>query len=338
MSKIKFNPFEKEQQLREESDGWITNQAIDAEHGDIPILDLSEYFLSPSKTALEDLAKQLRIACEEVGFFSIVGHQVPASLVNDTFEKVRAFHHQPLALKRSILMDNEEWPISGVGYLPVNNRKLPARNTGNLNEAFLIKRDHKTALNQNQWPTEPDLPGFKSTVCGYALALENLGKKLLPIFARALDMQEDFFDAAFESPMIRLRMTHYPAMDDFADAAFGIAPHVDTTFCTLLAQDQPGLTIYSERKKQWINAPLIKDSFIVNSGELLRQWTNDRFLSTKHFANNNATGKSRYSIPFFLNTNSDYVMSCIPSCCSSENPAKYPPISYAQSQAIAQGE
>ena len=161
---------------------------------------------------------------------------------------------------------------------------------------------------------------------------------MLPIYARALNMPKDFFNDAFINPLYRLRMTHYPAVALDPENAFGIAPHVDTSFCTILAQDQPGLTIFSERRKVWVNAPVVKDSFIVNTGELLKQWTNDRFLSTRHFAKNNTGTQSRYSIPFFFNANPHYVMSCIPSCCSGSNPAKYPPISYTQSQGVVQGE
>lgn len=340
MSKKQFNPFEKEQRLREESTRWGTDDVSDAQEGDIPIIDVSNYFLTGSPESLATVAEKLRIACEEVGFFSIIGHQISSKQMSRTFDTVAKFHALPLASKRSILMDKPDWPVGGVGYLPVKNKKLPARNNGNLNEAFLIKYDHQLSFEDNQWPTNKELPEFRRIVIEYAEAVEKLGKQLLPIYAAALGMPVDFFDKAFELPMVRLRMTHYPPVNniDTEKGSFGIAPHVDTTFCTLLAQDQPGLTIYSERKQQWINAPLIQDAFIVNSGELLKQWTNDRFLSTKHFANNNASNESRYSIPFFLNANTNFVMSCIPSCCGPDNPAKYPAISYAQSQAMAQGE
>ena len=95
---------------------------------------------------------------------------------------------------------------------------------------------------------------------------------------------------------------------------------------------------FSERRQRWIRAPLIEDAFVVNTGELLKIWTNHRFASVKHFANNNTGTASRYSIPFFLNANSDYRMTCIPSCCDADNPPRYPPISYNESQAVAQGE
>ena len=333
-----FDPRTKEAALRSEAASWDTSRVEEALDGDIPVIDLQEYFCNPGSETLAPVAAQLRAACETVGFFSIVGHQVERECVTDLFAMTRRFHALPLELKQAIAMDRPDWPVGGVGYLPVSHRKLPARARGNLNEAFIVKCDHRLSMDDNQWPQENDLPGFRNAAEAYALALENLGKRLLPIFATALEMQPDFFDEAFIKPLYRLRMTHYPPLADRPADEFGIAPHVDTTFCTILAQDRPGLSIFSERRQQWIKAPLLEDAFIVNSGELLRQWTNDRFISVKHFANNNTGSESRYSIPFFLNANSDYRMTCIPSCCGPDNPARYPPISYAESQAVVQGE
>ena len=333
-----FDAVAKERQLRAESDSWDTTRLEDAGRGDIPVIDLQPYFSDPCDETLTPVSDQLRTACESVGFFSIVGHQVPDSLVSTAFNFTRRFHALPLAEKQAIAMDRPDWPLGGVGYLPVKHRKLPARSKGNLNEAFIVKCDHKLAMDDNQWPAEKALPGFRAAVESYATALEALGKRLLPIFASALEMPPDFFDEAFVSPLYRLRMTHYPPVKATPDDEFGIAPHVDTSFCTILAQDRAGLSIFSERRRQWIKAPLLDKAFIVNSGELLRQWSNDRFISVKHFANNNTGEQSRYSIPFFLNANSDYRMSCIPSCCGPDNPPRYPPISYAESQAVVQGE
>ena len=333
-----FDPFAKERELKQDSDTWDTRRPQDAEPGDIPVINLQAYFDTGSREALDQVAAEVRVACEEVGFFTITGHHVDSVLIENMFAKVRQFHGLSLAEKTSILMDRPDWPVGGVGYLPVKNRKLPARDKGNLNEAFIIKCDHQLGMDDNQWPNEPSLPGFRDMVEQYARALTRLGKRLLPVFACALEMPPNFFDEAFKTPLYRLRMTHYPPVKGTPDDEFGIAPHVDTTFCTILAQDQPGLTIFSERRQQWIRAPMLENAFIVNSGELLRHWTNDRFISVKHFANNNISTTSRYSIPYFFNANSNYTMTCIPSCCGPDNPAKYPPISYAESQAVAQGE
>jgi len=333
-----FDASAKERELRSESEQWDTSTPEDAREDDIPTIDLDDYFTSGSDKDLDAVAEQLRIACEQTGFFSIIGHHVPSEVIANTFSEVKAFHASPADIKNALLMDRPDWPVGGMGYLPLKNRKLPARQTGNLNEAFIIKCDDQLGMNDNQWPSTNDLPKFRSQVEQYAGHLEALGKRLLPVYAKALGVNEDFFNEAFVKPLYRLRMTHYPAVPAEDQGAYGIAPHVDTSFCTILAQDQPGLTVFSERRQVWVNAPVVENAFIVNTGELLKHWTNDRFLSTRHFANNNTGAHSRYSIPFFFNANPNYVMHCVPSCSSDENPAKYPPISYAQSQASAQGE
>ena len=337
-SKDSFDAQAKERELRNESEQWDTSEPEEARADDIPVIDLHDYFTSGSDEALDKVAQQLRVACEETGFISIIGHQITAEELDSTFDQVRKFHALPVETKKQILMDRPDWPVGGMGYLPLKNRKLPARQTGNVNEAFIVKCDDQLTMNDNQWPDEDAVPGYRQCVEQYAQKMVQLGKRMLPIYARALDMPADFFNDAFIDPLFRLRMTHYPPVEQSADNAFGKAPHVDTSFFTILAQDQPGLTVFSERRKVWVKAPVVKNAFVVNTGELLKQWTNDRFLSTRHFANNNTGNASRYSIPFFFNANPHYVMSCVPSCCDDNNPAKYPPISYSQSQGVVQGE
>lgn len=333
----KFDSREKERQLKAESESWDTTVVHDAQDGDIPVIDLAEYFESGDKAALQSVASKLRDACEETGFFSIVGHGITPGQMDTAFDHVRKFHAMDLNDKSSILMDRVDWSVGGVGYLPLKNRKLPARDTGNVNEAFIIKCDNELGMDDNQWPSTDLLPDFRTAVERYALSVKQLGLKMLPVYAVALDMPADFFNDAFDQPLFRLRMTHYPPVEH-GGSEFGIAPHVDTSFCTILAQDQPGLSIFSERRQCWISAPALENAFIVNSGELLKQWTNDRFISVKHFANNNTGTTSRYSIPFFFNANPTYKMTCVPSCCGPDNPPKYPPISYAESQGVVQGE
>ena len=182
------------------------------------------------------------------------------------------------------------------------------------------------------------IPGFRECIEQYANEMETLAKRLLPIYARALQLDKHFFAPAFTHPMYRVRLTRYPSIANRKIDEFGIAPHVDTTFFTLLRQSAPGLVIYSEKRRCWISPPLIDNAFVVNTGELLKQWSNDLFISVKHFANNNADESPRYSIPFFINANADYKMTCLPTCCNENNPPKYPPISYLESQAVVQGE
>jgi len=338
VKKNDFDPDRKERELRAEADSWDTSSALVAVPGDIPVIDVSDYLTTGSGAALKKVANALNGACETVGFYQLVGHSISPAMIKDTFAAVKAFHTLPIDVKSQILMDRPDWPIGGVGYMPVGERKLPRRKKGNLNAAFLIKASKDVELSDNQWLVEDKLPNFRHTIETYVKAVTCLSLDLLPIYATALGLPKRYFSDAFRDPFWRLRMTHYPPFNTSeSDDDFGIAPHVDTTFFTLLLQQSQGLCIYSPTRGSWLRVPHIKDAFIVNSGELLKQWTNDRYLSTKHFANSDGKS-SRYSIPFFFNAAADYPMKCLPTCHNADNPPKYPTISYQESQAVAQGE
>ena len=333
-----FDPERKERELLAEASSWDTTSPVDAAPGDIPIVDVGPWFATGSASDLRRAAADLRHACERVGFHFLVGHGIEHAFPEILHHAAR-FHALPIETKMTIEMDRPEWPLGGVGYLPVGERKLPRRTYGNTNEAFLMKGGADIAPSDNQWLAEPALPGFRVGVEAYADEIVALAKRLLPLYASALDLDSDFFEAAFRDPFWRLRLTHFDpeAAKSGPEGAHGLAPHVDTTFFTLLLQDSPGLRIYSAERGQWINAPVIEDSLVVNSGELLRQWSNDRFLSTRHFADVDGSS-SRYSVPLFFNANEHYPMECLPSCHGPGNPPRYPTISYAESQAVAQGE
>ncbi len=334
---VAFDPAAKERELHDEATSWDTSAPVPAGPSDIPTVDVGPWFESADPADLADAADVLRDACERVGFHQLVGHGVTDAEIEEIFAATRAFHALDDELKQPILMDRAGHPVGGSGWMPVGERKLPRRAKGNLNEAFLVKRDEHLGFDDNQWLDDAVLPGFRATVEAYNRRVEALALRLLPVWAVALDLPADFFASAFEHPFQRLRMTHYPPDLASATDEFGIAPHVDTTFFTLLLQDSPGLTIFSAERQCWISVPSVPGAFVVNSGELLRTWSNDRVLSTRHFANNSAT-ESRYSIPFFFNATADFPMECLPSCHGPDNPPRYPTISYNQSQAVVQGE
>jgi isopenicillin N synthase-like dioxygenase len=215
---------------------------------------------------------------------------------------------------------------------------LPERAKGNLNEAVLFKQDRALRLADNPWLPEAVLPGFQAVVESYAAQVERVAMALLPVYAVALDRSPDFFEPAFQSPFYRLRMTRYTDTSDADADEFGIAPHVDTTFFTLLAQSAAGLTVYGEQRGVWLKAPVVPGALVVNTGELLKQWSNDRFISVKHFVPPHQGEEDRYSVPFFFNATADYPMECLPTCHGPDNPPRYPPVSYLASQAAAQRE
>ncbi len=345
----------REAHLQAEARTWDTAEVEPAQPGDIPIIDISN--LGGENEA--EVVEQLGAACRNVGFYSLIGHGIAPVAFEDVFTNARRFHALPLSKKMALAMDrgenqgenrgeNQQGAPAGTGYLPVLHKKLPRRNKGNSNEAFIVKRDKGLSFADNPWPEASDLPGFQASVLQYAARIEALALRLLPLYAQALGMPRDFFAPGFRNPLLRLRLTHYPGGLP-ESSPFGIAPHVDTTFFTLLAQDKPGLAVFSEKRKCWIAVPMIANALVVNTGELLKQWSNDEFISVKHFANHAPVAKegntnsaavshSRYSVPLFFNATSDYPMECLPSCCGPDRPPRYPTISYNQSQGVVQGE
>ena len=168
-----------------------------------------------------------------------------------------------------------------VGYLPMRGDTLRTSTVqtvtkANLNEAFFMARDlpddHPDVIadrrfrSANRWPR--DLPGFREAVVDYCDALERLVQKLVRLYAVALDLPAAYFDDPFRDFQYKLRMTHYPYQEALADDEFGIAPHTDTSFLTLLApNDVPGLSIRTQSGK-WIDAP-------GRSRRLCREWRAD---------------------------------------------------------------
>lgn len=303
----------------------------------IPVLDVGPY-LRGEAGALEALATELRHALEHVGFYYLAGHDVPLSLIRDVFAATKRFHAQPLDRKLA-LRANEH----NVGYMPVNSSTSRASQVEqakkpNLVEAFFLKRDlppdhpdvlaNKRYRPANQWPAEGDVPGLRATAVAYMNAMESLCKRMLPVYARALDLPADWFDEPFSEPQYTLRLSHYPPADTGDADQYGVSPHTDSSFLTMLAQaDLPGLSIRSP-DGHWSDVPVIEGAFVVNSGDMLRRWTNHRFLSTPHRAINRNPGADRYAIPFFFDAKIDHPMACIPTCMGPDNPPKYEPITY----------
>ncbi len=310
-------------------------QPQDGDH--IPKLDVSAY-LAGEPGALETLAGELRYALENIGFYYLTGHNVPLELIEATFDAAKRFHAQPLEEKLA-LRANEH----NVGYMPVNSSvsrasQVEKARKPNLVEAFFLKRDlpadHPDVLAKkryrcmNQWPAEGAVPSFRETAVAYMDAIEALCRKMLPVYALALDLPKDFFDKPFHDPQYTLRLSHYPPADTGEDDQYGLAPHTDSSFLTMLAQaDLPGLSIKMP-SGNWVDVPVIKGALVVNSGDLMRRWTNHRFLSTPHRAINRNPDADRYAIPFFFDASIDYPMACLPTCQDAANPPKYEPITY----------
>ncbi len=303
---------------------------------DIPVLDLAP-LVAGSPSAVAALGGQLRRAFTEVGFYTVKNHGVPDALVQAVFREAERFHAQPMDSKLAMSFDHHN-----TGYLPMRGATTRMNALGtvykpNANEALFFKRDlppsHPDVLagrrfrNAQRWPA---LPGFRPVVVDYCAAMEALGRALLPAYAVALDMPEDFFTSRFRDPMFTLRLTHYPQQDPLtAGEEWGLAPHADTSFMTILAQNLvPGLSVMLPDGR-WVDAPAPAGTFQVNGGMMLHRWSNGKFLATPHRVTNRS-GQERYAIPFFMDAEYDAVIAPLPSCVDAAHPAQWPPFTYLQ--------
>lgn len=302
---------------------------------EFPILDMADE-RAGVPGARERLAAELRDALENLGFFCVVNHGIDWARIEETFAAGKRFHARVLEKKMASAFNAQF-----AGYLPaggytIQTSDLNDNDRVDLNEAFFMERDTVPAgidnerarsfESPNQWPD--DMPGFKEAVSGYFDLMEGFGQSLLPLYALALDLPADYFTDAFRWAQASVRLSHYPP-EERADNQFGIAPHTDAGFLTILPQsDVMGLHIRPPGA-DWIAAPRVEQGIFINSGDMLKRWSNERFLSTEHMAVNDA-GIDRYVTVFFYSPDLDHEMACLPTCQDAGNPPKHPPITYRE--------
>jgi isopenicillin N synthase-like dioxygenase len=311
----------------------VTN--VEEATASIPVIDFAPAWRG-RPGGLDEVANEVRRASERVGFFYLAGHGVPPEVVDAAFAASREFHALPPHEKQRLALNE-----NNIGYLAPNQSIQGASTVHkatrpNYNESFFISHDRgpdhpdvvaRTPLRgRNQWPEGH--PWMRSVMVRYFKALEGVGQRMLPALARALDMPGDYFAPFFENEAhINLRFLHYPPQDTDDDEQFGQGPHTDNSFITILARTEvPGLAVRLPNG-EWLTPPLVPGTFLVNLGNIMKRWSNDRFLSTPHGVVNDS-GKDRYSIAFFFSPNVDSVIECLPSCVDADNPPRYPPAVY----------
>jgi isopenicillin N synthase-like dioxygenase len=305
----------------------------------IPVIDIADT-LAGKPGALAATARQLHDALTGVGFLVLTGHDIPQHLIDRTFGAARRFHDLPLAQKRALKMNEHNNGYMAMGRYAVWTSDVNHNDKPDLNEAFFTKRERpptdplhqsgRRLVGPNVWPDEAELPGFRADVLAYTDAMDHLARRLLPAVAVALDLAPDWFDATFTDSQFSFRLSHYPPVPAAANQ-FGIAPHTDSNFLTFLAQSEvPGLQVRLP-DGAWLDVPYRQNAFAVNAGDMMRRWTNGRFKSTPHRALP-PVGRHRYAIPFFFGPHFDCLIECLPSCTGPDNPAQFPPITYAEWQ------
>jgi len=303
----------------------------------IPIIDVGA-MLSGQSGALAATAQQVHDALTQVGFFVIAGHDVSRALIDRTFAEAERFHALPMPHKLALRMNAHNNGYMAMGRYAVWTSDVNHNDKPDLNEALFIKRERgpddlllrsgRRFVGPNVWPDEAALPHFRANMLDYLNAMDDFARRFLPAVATALDLPPGFFGDAFTDSHFSFRLSHYPPVAAEANQ-FGIAPHTDANFMTFLAQtDVPGLQVRMP-SGDWQDVPYVPGSFAVNAGDMMKRWTNGRFLSTPHRALP-PVGRHRYAIPFFLGPRFDQEIACLPTCTGPDNPPRWPPITYAE--------
>lgn len=174
----------------------------------------------------------------------------------------------------------------------------------------------------NVWPS---IPGFRDAVASYYGDVLGLARTMIQLFAEVLHLPPNFFDPVVSTPGAMGRLIHYPPQPASEPDALGIGAHTDIECFTILCQGTvPALQILNV-EGEWIQAPPIPGTFVVNIGDMLARWTNDRFVSTVHRVWN-TTGLERYSIPFFFGVNYDATIKTLETCLAEGETSKYEPV------------
>ena len=305
----------------------------------IPVVNV-EGHLRGNALATSAAAAQIREALENVGFFYLVGHGIDWGLVDQMYGEARRFHSLSKELKTELLGSPDV-----TGYIPIRASTSRASGIGgknrkaNLVAGFGVNREYAKGQaprfasgavpERVAWPAERTLPGFRFRVTHYCRMMNDLGQRLLPLYAVALGLRPDHFLDDFADAMWSFRLSHYPPADA-EDEQWGLAPHTDGGFLTFLPDNTiPALEIRPAGQCEWVPAPSIPRAFLVNAGDALHRWTNGRFLSTEHRVLP-SEACDRYALPFFFGPNATARIEPLVTAGRPRSEPDWPPIAYGE--------
>ena len=286
----------------------------------VPVIDISA---DPAR-----VADEVGAACRDIGFLTVVGHGVPEDLVERTASVARTFFDLPDEVKRT-LADGEATP--GLpAYRPMRSESLAAslgqKTPGDLKESL----DWGPAVPGFGWPEHP--PGLRAAFEDYFETVSGLGERLRRLFALALGLPEGWFEDTFRGHSSSMRVVNYPAPEQAAEPGqLRAGAHTDYGCMTILrTEDAPGGLQVQTRDGEWLDVHAVPGSFVVNLGDMMARWTNDRWRATLHRVavppDDHATGSRRQTIVFFHDPRADAVIECIRGCSDDEHPPLYEPL------------
>ena len=293
----------------------------------VPVIDLAPARVGRAADR-RDVARLIDRACIEIGFFAITGHGVSELVCRDLRDAGHRFFSLPIELKRRASPIDERAPR---GYHALGGEALSAANDAvappDLKEFYHVgpvdvggdpyytsARGRQFFL-PNIWPDDP--PEFRPAAIAYYRTMHELVGFLMRLTALGLGIEETFFDDKVSRSIGTMRLNYYPRQVHPPLAGqLRAGAHTDYGGLTILnGEDVPGGLQVLTRSGRWIDVRTAPDQFVVNIGDLLMRWTNDRWLSNMHRVVNPppAEGRNaaRLSIAFFNHPNWDVVIECV---------------------------
>jgi isopenicillin N synthase-like dioxygenase len=260
----------------------------------IPVIDIGP--LRDGSNPMH-VAQALHQASRDIGFIYISNHGIDLNLLADARQQALEFFRQPAPIKQALGISNKHRGFLSMGQARMQADKLP-----DLKESFIwgiedaqgqTKEDHPLR-GSNRWPQE--LPALRATALQFFDQADQVSRLLLQGFALGLGLPPQHFLGTCSLPMSRAAFVYYPAQDSQQTTEqFGVAPHTDFGVLTVLCQDDVGGLQVQNAQGQWVNAPPIPGTLVVNVGDLLSRWTNGEYRSTPHRVIN-TSGKERLSL------------------------------------------
>lgn len=296
---------------------------------EVPIIDVSG-LASPVLADRQRVGDELGRACEEVGFLSVIGHGVPEEIVDGAFAAARLFFGSPPEIKNYTSLTEG---VLNRGYDGIGSQQLdPDAPAADVKEVFDIGLDlpwdHPLVVagtpmhGPNPWP---ELAGFREPVEAFYDSARRLCERLLGGMALSLGLDEHAFEPFHQTPIATMRLVRYPPRPaDAIEGQLGAGAHTDWGAITVLAQDDAGGLEVQLPDGAWVPVPPTPGAFVVNVGDLLARWTNDRYRSTRHRVVN-PVDRERYSAVFFLDLDHHARIEVLPSCVPSGEQPKYEP-------------
>ncbi len=269
---------------------------------ELPIVDMSGV-REGNDAAMRRAADEIHKAFTTVGFLYIANHGLPEEVIAETVREAQGFFRQPIEKKREVAINKRHRGFNALGDALMYEATKPDYKEFYTIGLELPEDDPDVLAGEplrgpNNWPA--DRPGLRRAMSRYYAEVGRCGADLLSCVAVSLGLDRDFFRDKYTKRLQRTQLIYYPPHPDGAPAdQFGLAPHTDFGCITLLWQDQNGgLEVLERQSKSWIAATPIPGTLVVNVGDLLARWTNDRYASTPHRVINKS-GRERFSIATF---------------------------------------